>query len=97
MDHKENGLRFIYFFTAHLDMFNLFHRAHGVIHGASKNDLQRGGLFQEDISLNKITQNGMSQTSIQCREESVGVGQHTVLVLWKWVRFSHSQSSINVF
>ena len=40
MDHDENCLQFIYFFPAHLDMFNLFHWALSVIHGASKNDFK---------------------------------------------------------
>lgn len=45
MDHNENCLQFIYVFTAHLDMFNLFHRAPSVIHRVSKNELQSGGLL----------------------------------------------------
>lgn len=56
MDCDGNCLRFIVFFTAHLDMFNLFCRAPSVIHGVSKNELQRGVLFRKERYPSKITQ-----------------------------------------
>lgn len=67
MDHIENCLQFNWFFAAHLDTFNLFHRARNVIRGLSKNELQRRGLFYKmkgDILI-KITQSGMNQTPVQ--------------------------------
>lgn len=68
MDHIENCLQFNWFFAAHLDTFNLFHRARSVIRGVSKNELQRRGLFYKkkgDILIKNHTERYESDTSAE--------------------------------
>lgn len=68
MDHIENCLQFNWFFAAHLDTFNLFHRARSVIRWVSKNELQRWGLFYKKKGDILIKSHRAVWIRHQCRE-----------------------------